>query len=235
MKHESARAKTVEWMTPPEIIRSLGDFDLDPCSPLNRPWDTAAHHFTQHDNGLLQEWFGRVWLNPPYGQQTGRWMARLADHGTGTAFIFARTETEFFFKSVWESATALLFLKGRVHFHLPNGKRAKKNGGAPSVLIAYGHNDADRLSCSGIDGQFVPLRLPTIIAVALGGNTRSWRQVVKQAVENRGGTVRLSDLYQLLRNHPKTRANRHWQAKIRQTLQKGPFQALGNGQWMLEV
>ena len=29
-----------EWLTPPEIIKSLGEFDLDPCSPINRPWAT---------------------------------------------------------------------------------------------------------------------------------------------------------------------------------------------------
>lgn len=31
-----------EWLTPPYIIDSLGVFDLDPCSPINRPWDTKA-------------------------------------------------------------------------------------------------------------------------------------------------------------------------------------------------
>lgn len=47
-------------------IRALGPFDLDPCSPVGRPWDTAAQHHTIHDNGLLKPWSGRVWLNPPY-------------------------------------------------------------------------------------------------------------------------------------------------------------------------
>ena len=34
-----------EWLTPPEIIRALGPFDLDPCAPVNRPWDTANDHY----------------------------------------------------------------------------------------------------------------------------------------------------------------------------------------------
>jgi len=25
--------RTDEWLTPPKIIKSLGEFDLDPCSP----------------------------------------------------------------------------------------------------------------------------------------------------------------------------------------------------------
>lgn len=35
-----------EWLTPPEILRALGAFDLDPCAPVVRPWETAAKHYT---------------------------------------------------------------------------------------------------------------------------------------------------------------------------------------------
>ena len=80
-----------EWLTPPEIIKALGSFELDPCSPINRPWDTAAKHYTIEDNGLSLPWHGRVWMNPPYGDATEMWMQRLAEHGNGIALIFART------------------------------------------------------------------------------------------------------------------------------------------------
>lgn len=85
-----------EWLTPPEVLSALGEFDLDPCSPVSHPWDTARSHYTVEDDGLSQEWFGRVWLNPPYGQSTGRWLHRLSLHGNGIALIFARTETAMF-------------------------------------------------------------------------------------------------------------------------------------------
>ena len=29
--HQSHRAQTTTWLTPPHIIESLGHFDLDPC------------------------------------------------------------------------------------------------------------------------------------------------------------------------------------------------------------
>lgn len=32
--HQSARMKSDTWLTPPDIIKSLGEFDLDPCSPV---------------------------------------------------------------------------------------------------------------------------------------------------------------------------------------------------------
>lgn len=56
-----------EWLTPPEIIKALGQFDLDPCAPVVRPWDTAERHYSIKDNGLMLPWSGRVWCNPPYG------------------------------------------------------------------------------------------------------------------------------------------------------------------------
>lgn len=156
--HQSPAMLKDEWLTPPEIISALGPFDIDPCSPVVRPWDTALRHYTMHDDGLKQPWDGRVWCNPPYGQECARWLARLVDHGCGTALVFARTETRMFFDWVWPRAHAVLFIEGRLHFHHVDGRRAPANAGAPSVLIAYGKDDSDKLMTSGIRGKFIGLR-----------------------------------------------------------------------------
>lgn len=155
--HQSARMQNDEWLTPPQIINALWPFDLDPCAPWRRPWDTARHHYTMRDNGLMQPWEGRVWLNPPYGRETGRWLEKLADHGNGIALIFARTETAMFFEQVWRKADAVLFIEGRLFFHYVDGSQATANAGAPSVLVAYGQNNAEVLKHCGIAGQFIPL------------------------------------------------------------------------------
>jgi DNA N-6-adenine-methyltransferase Dam len=147
-----------EWLTPPEIIEALGPFDLDPCSPINRPWGTAKKHYTIRENGLWQEWDGRVWLNPPYGRWAAEWLERLAAHRNGIALLFARTETHMFFNHVWPHCDAVLFIDGRLHFHHIDGTRAKSNSGAPSVLIAYGSENAKILQRSGIKGKFLPTR-----------------------------------------------------------------------------
>lgn len=60
--HQSARMKNDEWLTPPEILRALGPFDLDPCAPVIRPWETAATHYTVEDDGLSKPWVGRALL-----------------------------------------------------------------------------------------------------------------------------------------------------------------------------
>ncbi len=232
--HHSARAKTDEWLTPRFVLDALGPFDLDPCSPIDRPWPTARHHYTVEDNGLLRSWEGRVWLNPPYGQVIGRWLGRMADHGRGVALIFARTETDAFFRHVWRAASALLFIRGRLDFLDVTGKPGLsktgrvQNSGAPSVLCAYGPRDADVLAFCGLDGQFVPLRLTR--GVVIVGLSQTWRDVVLQCCTKRG-PVALAELYRVLAGHPKARRNPNYQAKIRQVLQHGPFRRVGRGQW----
>ena len=156
--HHSPKAGTVEWLTPPEIIAALGPFDLDPCAPALQPYPTAARTFTRAHNGLLQRWHGRVFLNPPYtNDEIGRWLARMADHNHGTALIFARTETEAFHEYIWQRASGLLFMRGRVNFHLPDGSRARGNAGAPTVLCAYGAADAEILARAALNGHFCRL------------------------------------------------------------------------------
>jgi hypothetical protein len=146
-----------EWLTPPEIIAALGEFDLDPCAPIVRPWPTARRHMTVEDDGLLLPWEGRVWCNPPYGTETSRWMAKMAAHGNGVALTFARTETRMFFESIWGKADAIMFLRGRLRFYNVDGTAPGNSAGAPSVLVAYGESNAESLRLSGLNGYFVRL------------------------------------------------------------------------------
>ena len=138
--HERATDGKEEWLTPPEIIKSLGQFDLDPCSPIKRPWDTALNHYNINDNGLSQEWSGRVWCNPPYGTKTNEWLRKLSKHGNGIALVFARTETKMFFENIWPKASCICFLKGRIAFYHVTGVKSKP-AVAPSCLIGYGEEN----------------------------------------------------------------------------------------------
>lgn len=219
--HQSAAAVTTTWLTPPDIIPALGRFDFDPCAaPPPRPWGTATRMNSELDgDGLAMEWDGRVWLNPPYtSSEIGAWLAKLADHGRGTALIFARTETEAFFREVWGRASGLLFLQGRLHFHYPDGTRAKANAGAPSVLCAYGQDDLDRLAASDLRGALVPLRFARFTIVA--GLDLSWSQITREWLSRQMGPVSVSDAYRFFARHPKAAGNNNWRAKVRQKLQQ---------------
>ncbi len=142
---------TDDWITPQYILDALGKFDLDPCASFSQPWSTAEIMWTE--NGLDRSWFDRVWMNPPYGPRTYKWLKKLGDHGNGIALIFARTETKGFFTQVWCAASALLFLRGRLTFFRPDG--SKGNSGAPSVLVAYGAENANCLEHCSLSGAFV--------------------------------------------------------------------------------
>ncbi len=149
-------ATTHDWLTPPEIIHSLGPFDLDPCASQYQPWRTADVQYTIEDDGLKQIWSGRVWCNPPYGPHAEMFLRRMAEHGNGICLIFARTETKAFQEFCWRRADGMLFMAGRIKFRLPGGGSAG-SAGAPSVLIAYGRENAAALRASRINGYFVEL------------------------------------------------------------------------------
>lgn len=153
---ERCELTKVEWLTPPELVKKLGEFDLDPCSPVNAPFLHAKTNYTIENDGLAKDWFGRVYMNPPYGKQMHLWLEKLKNHGNGIALIFARTETKCFFENVWDSADALLFVKGRIRFYHVSGIQAGTPG-APSVFVAYGKENALALKNSGIEGRYLEL------------------------------------------------------------------------------
>jgi len=77
---------SVEWYTPAPYIEAarsvMGGIDLDPAScEIANEIVQADTYFAMDDDpdGLSQDWFGRVWLNPPYGKGTGLFVSKLAE------------------------------------------------------------------------------------------------------------------------------------------------------------
>jgi hypothetical protein len=81
----------------------------------------------------------------------------MAGHNNGIALVFARTETRWFVDWVWNMASSLRFIHGRLHFYL-HGVQHKGNSGGPSVLVGYGREANKRLERSLIAGSFILLR-----------------------------------------------------------------------------
>lgn len=137
--HQSRRMRSSTHITPLGILQRLAPFDLDPCCPPRMPWKTASTMYSRPLNdGLRDPWFGRVWLNPPFGGQARTWLEKMAEHGNGVALIPARTETKTFMDFVWRKADGALFLHGRFRYRSCMGVPRKFNCGAPMVLVAYG-------------------------------------------------------------------------------------------------
>lgn len=144
-----------EWLTPPEIVRTLGHFDLDPCAPTNAPWHLADINYTVTEDELLQPWHGRILCNPPYTQKPiAAFVRKCIEHRNATLLTFARTDTRLFQELIFPNTCAILFIKGRLRFYHISGKHADA-AGAPSCLIAFDRYNAEMLSRSGITGWII--------------------------------------------------------------------------------
>lgn len=151
--HQTTVGKTQSWITPRHLIEALGPFDLDPCACDPQPWLCARENWTY--DGLIKDWHGFVWLNPPFERyNVEKWMARMGDHNNGVALLHVRTETDWF-QQVWFNATSLFFLGERIYFHYPDGRRAEANSGAPVVLVAYGKKAHKRILNCGLHGWLI--------------------------------------------------------------------------------
>jgi len=72
-KHINQDSGNVEYYTDPKIIAKvklvMGGIDLDPAShAAANAVVEAANYFTKEDNGLIQKWYGRVFMNHPFSK-----------------------------------------------------------------------------------------------------------------------------------------------------------------------
>lgn len=126
---------TDNWSTPQDFFDKLNamfDFELDVCASVNNA--KCKRFFTKEDNGLIQEWSNRNWMNPPYGREISAWVQKAdseAHKGKLTvALLPARTDTRWFqnYCKNWHCQ----FIAGRLKFG--RGKRAP----FPSVVVYFG-------------------------------------------------------------------------------------------------
>ncbi|MHB0965324.1 MAG: DNA N-6-adenine-methyltransferase [Bellilinea sp.] len=145
--HDSKDNASVDWYTPPWVFQRLGlEFDLDPCQPPDGiAWIPAKQRYSLHDDGLIQPWNGRVWLNPPYGKHTPAWLERMHRHRNGVALVFARTDCAWFHDFIVK-ADAILFLRGRIKFVDGLGITGGSGAGSGSMLVAWGRENVNALT-----------------------------------------------------------------------------------------
>lgn len=123
-----------EWYTPAEDIerarKVLGKIELDPASSdIAQETVKAGRFFTKEQDGLQQEWTGKVWLNPPYAKgDIEPFVAKLvAEYQAGhvkAAIMLTNNsaDTEWFHKAA-AHAGAICLTRGRIKFEDPNSAR----------------------------------------------------------------------------------------------------------------
>lgn len=125
--HRPAVGASDEWYTPLEIFQALNtEFDLDPCSPSPTHWVPAQSVFTKEHDGLSRDWWGLVFMNPPFGGRNGHvpWLRKFFEHGNGIAIVTARTSAGWFHD--WTpKAETMVFPRGKTKFVRPDGSVGK--------------------------------------------------------------------------------------------------------------
>lgn len=118
---------TFECRTPAEYVDAarevLGEIDLDPASS-DEANDTikAKRYFTAEDDGLIHNWDGRVWLNPPYGRSlTADFVRKLiAEHAAGRTTAAVLVINAYGFDAEWFQplfSHVLCFTDHRIKFY----------------------------------------------------------------------------------------------------------------------
>lgn len=144
--HVAQNSGNNEWYTPSEYIDAarlvMGEIDLDPASnPIANETVKASTYYTVDDNGLDQQWTGRVWMNPPYAKGLiDRFSSKLRDHyiqndiKEAIVLVNNATETEWF-QDLISVASAVVFPRSRVRFYRPDGKLGDPLQGQAVIYI----------------------------------------------------------------------------------------------------
>ena len=118
-----------EWYTPPAVVEAcrsaMGAVDLDPASNERaNEIVRATRFFGVEDDGLVQPWAGRVFLNPPYSRQAGKeeFLAKLAGEFGAGRVTQACAVLSYDFSASWFEPlrplySAICLFRGRVQFY----------------------------------------------------------------------------------------------------------------------
>uniref|UniRef100_A0A6M3IYA1 Putative methyltransferase n=1 Tax=viral metagenome TaxID=1070528 RepID=A0A6M3IYA1_9ZZZZ len=115
-------SKTNEWETPQVLFDKLDDefhFTLDPCATKDNA--KCQKYYTKDQNGLLFDWSSDVvFMNPPYGGHTGKWLSKAWHDSLNGAIvvclIVSSTDRSYWHDFIFPHASEIRWVRGRVTF-----------------------------------------------------------------------------------------------------------------------
>ncbi len=107
------------WATPDDFFARYHahfGFETDVCATPDNA--KCLRFFTKEQDGLVQEWTGVCWMNPPYGRTIGQWMRKAYESSLSGATVVclvpARTDTYWWHDYAMKGE--IEFIKGRLKF-----------------------------------------------------------------------------------------------------------------------
>ena len=136
-----------ELYTPKIIFDKLGlIFDLDVASSNNKNIQTPTKNkYTLEDDALTKNWYGNVWMNPPYSKPSP-WVQKFMEHANGVALLPLSGNSRWW-RNLWQSEAAVVMLEPNTGFQNPEGKEQKIMYGVS--LWAYGSKNIQALGAFG--------------------------------------------------------------------------------------
>lgn len=145
-----------EWATPDALFQELDKefhFTLDPCSTHDNA--KCKRHFTIEDDGLSKMWFGRAFMNPPYGRAIASWMKKAFDSSLKGVLVVclvpARSDTKWWHDYAMKGH--IRFIRGRIKF---GGH--KNSAPFPSAIVIFDgrSKDSDIIPRAPIPAHYHP-------------------------------------------------------------------------------
>ena len=136
----------VEWYTPASLVSAarsvMGNIDLDPAScEAAQATVHASTWWSKEEDGLAQEWSGRVWLNPPYAAKAivpfaEKLVEAYTDGAVTEACWLSPTNAADvgWAQALMVQASAVCLIGGRVEFVRSDGG---KGGSAWASMVLY--------------------------------------------------------------------------------------------------
>ena len=107
-----------QHFTPRWVFEKLNfEFDLD-VAGSELSWVPSKAKYTVQDDGLVQRWFGIVWMNPPYSNPTP-WVDRFIEHNNGIALLPVTRGR--WWDRLWDSDALLVPTPYNFKFERPDG------------------------------------------------------------------------------------------------------------------
>lgn len=124
-----------DWSTPQDLFDKLHaefGFELDVCASVHNA--KCERFFTLADDGLSQRWEGVCWMNPPYGNEIGKWMRKAwrssQEGATVVCLVPARTDTKWWHEYAVQGE--IRYLQGRLRFG-----GAENSAPFPSAVVIF--------------------------------------------------------------------------------------------------